>query len=329
MDYRQNQGQGEASSYYNQQPQGHGQYSQGQPGQQQQSYGQQSLPPPYGNQRQEYSPGSEGGDGERGLMGAVAGGAAGAFAGHKMGHGVLGALGGAFAGHKLEGFVDGRKEKKEKEEEENRKKHEWEQQQQQHHGGNYGGPPPQRHDAPFRDRDASNYSGNFSSSARDMQLESGPEYYLRASCRRENGDYQTSSISLNRILANEGGYLRWTSSSHSGGGCGSNTVTVQQGDTLREIARRLGNCSWEDLARHNNIANPDMIYPGQTLQVPGSGHGDGGAGGNFSASARNVRLVDGGRVLEAELRYDGDNWRRTDIVLDERIGNDNGVLRFK
>ncbi|KAF2838169.1 hypothetical protein M501DRAFT_1011796 [Patellaria atrata CBS 101060] len=42
-------------------------------------------------------------EGDRGLLGAAAGGAAGFFGGNKMGgHGLLGALAGAFAGHKLE-----------------------------------------------------------------------------------------------------------------------------------------------------------------------------------------------------------------------------------
>ena len=41
-------------------------------------------------------------EGERGLMGALAGGAGGYFLGHKANHGILGMLGGAFAGSKAE-----------------------------------------------------------------------------------------------------------------------------------------------------------------------------------------------------------------------------------
>lgn len=41
-------------------------------------------------------------DGERGLMGALAGGAAGRFGGKKAGHGLIGTLAGAFIGSKLE-----------------------------------------------------------------------------------------------------------------------------------------------------------------------------------------------------------------------------------
>lgn len=51
-------------------------------------------------------------------------------------------------------------------------------------------------------------------------------------------------------------------------------------------------------------------------------------GGNAFASARNVRVVEGGRVLEAELADGRGGWSRSSIVLDERIGNENGELVF-
>jgi hypothetical protein len=49
-------------------------------------------------------------------------------------------------------------------------------------------------------------------------------------------------------------------------------------------------------------------------------------GGNFRASARDVRLVDGGRVLEAELGDGRGGWVRNHVRLDERIENSNGRL---
>ncbi|RMD40027.1 hypothetical protein DV735_g5111, partial [Chaetothyriales sp. CBS 134920] len=47
-----------------------------------------------------------GGEGERGLLGALAGGAAGAYGGHKVNHGFLGTIGGAIAGSFAEDAVD-------------------------------------------------------------------------------------------------------------------------------------------------------------------------------------------------------------------------------
>ena len=45
------------------------------------------------------------------------------------------------------------------------------------------------------------------------------------------------------------------------------TYTVQQGDTLSKIATRFG-VTLQALQAANNLQNPDMIYPGQTLKVP-------------------------------------------------------------
>lgn len=50
--------------------------------------------------------------------------------------------------------------------------------------------------------------------------------------------------------------------------------------------------------------------------------------GNFGASARNARLTEGGRVLEAELADGKGGWKRDWVRLDERISNRDGVLVF-
>ncbi|RDW92875.1 putative glutamine-serine-proline rich protein [Aspergillus mulundensis] len=52
------------------------------------------------------------------------------------------------------------------------------------------------------------------------------------------------------------------------------------------------------------------------------------SGGNFGASARNARLTEGGRVLEAELADGRGGWSRDWVRLDERISNRDGVLVF-
>ena len=44
------------------------------------------------------------------------------------------------------------------------------------------------------------------------------------------------------------------------------TYTVQSGDTLGGIASRFG-VTVSDLVSWNNIANPDLIYPGQNLVI--------------------------------------------------------------
>ncbi|MDX1616884.1 MAG: LysM domain-containing protein, partial [Candidatus Promineifilaceae bacterium] len=53
------------------------------------------------------------------------------------------------------------------------------------------------------------------------------------------------------------------------------TYVVRPGDTLSSIARRFGT-TVQALAALNNIVNVNLIYVGQTLNVPGASGGDGG-----------------------------------------------------
>merc|ERR1712137_605810 len=183
-------------------------------------------------------------EGERGIMGGIAGAAAGGYGGHtlggKAGHGtagtIIGALAGAFAGHKGQDAVEDKwdEHKDKKKEEEERKKWEEEEERrkkygQQHHAG--GPPPSQHHDDSHSQRSAGNYGGNFSASSRDIRLDAHGDYTLHAQCRRADGSYQASSISLNRYLSNSDGSFHWSGSSSERSGGNENTYTVQQGDT--------------------------------------------------------------------------------------------------
>lgn len=345
---------GEAASYYESSQYPPPQYTQGQ-GQHQQQYGQQQYgQQQYGQQGpQQYPPQAgfqpDGPDGERGVLGAIGGGIAGGVGGNAIGNKtnhsklgtILGVVGGAIAGHKLQDGVsdwnDNRKDKKEEEErhkreEEDRRRREEEDRNRRRHSGSHS--PPRHHSPPRQHYDEKrdcapgvNYQGNYSGSSRDARVDCrGKDYTLHASCRRRDGSYQSSSIDLDKYLSNDRGSFRWVNP--SSGGSQQRQITVQPGDTLRAIAGRVGT-SFEEIARHNHIQNPDLIYPGQVLNVPGQGGRCGGGDvGNFGQSARNVRLVEGGRRLEAELLRDG-QWVGSSIVLDERIGNDNGCLVFK
>ena len=129
---------------------------------------------------------------DRGILGTLAGGAAGAYAGHKMHHGFLGAMGGAYAGHKLEQMYD--------------------------HHGHQKPPSPQPgappvpysshpgHQQPIGDP-ASRLKGNFSASAREVRLEG--DFELVASVRCINGSERVSRIDLNSVLSNDNGRFRW------------------------------------------------------------------------------------------------------------------------
>ena len=55
---------------------------------------------------------------------------------------------------------------------------------------------------------------------------------------------------------------------------GDGTHVVQPGETLNQIARQYG-VSVDDLAFANGITNPNLIYAGQVLTIPGAGNGAG------------------------------------------------------
>ena len=72
-----------------------------------------------------------------------------------------------------------------------------------------------------------------------------------------------------------------------GGMTGAGQITVQEGDTLSEIAEAAG-VSLDDLLAANGIDpnNADLIFPGQTILIPGAGGQQGGFGGLFSGGGR-------------------------------------------
>jgi LysM repeat protein len=58
----------------------------------------------------------------------------------------------------------------------------------------------------------------------------------------------------------------------AGSASAATRYTVQQGDTLSGIAQQLGLSSWRSLYRANpGIDNPNLIFVGQKLLVPGNG----------------------------------------------------------
>ena len=61
---------------------------------------------------------------------------------------------------------------------------------------------------------------------------------------------------------------------------GEQSYTVQKGDTLASIGRKFG-VSWKKIQEVNQLANPNMIRPGQKIMIPagGSAAPKGGGGG--------------------------------------------------
>lgn len=77
-----------------------------------------------------------------------------------------------------------------------------------------------------------------------------------------------------------------------GSGSAGGSYTVQPGDTLSGIAARFG-LDWRSLALDNGLANPNLIFPGQTIRLGGSAaggtNGTGSVDGSTPAGSGNGR----------------------------------------
>jgi surface antigen len=62
--------------------------------------------------------------------------------------------------------------------------------------------------------------------------------------------------------------------------------TVASGDTLGGIAARY-NTSWRQLASYNHLADPSLIYPGQTICIPGQASSTGNQGASPAQGSGN------------------------------------------
>jgi lysozyme len=75
------------------------------------------------------------------------------------------------------------------------------------------------------------------------------------------------------------------------------TYNVQSGDTLSGIAAKYGT-SWQSLAAANHLANPNLIYPGQVLLVPGA-----------APSHQTYAVVSGDNLSSIAAKF-GTSWQR-------------------
>jgi LysM repeat protein len=99
------------------------------------------------------------------------------------------------------------------------------------------------------------------------------------------------------------------------------TYVVRPGDTLSAIAGRLG-VSVSDLAKANGITDPNRVYAGQSLAVPGSGSAP--APAPSAAPAASVHTVAPGETLSGiAARY---GTTVSAVVQLNRIGDPNHVV---
>lgn len=90
------------------------------------------------------------------------------------------------------------------------------------------------------------------------------------------------------------------------------TYTVQAGDTLSEIAMKYGT-TYQELARINNIANPDLIYVGQVIKINGT--------------AETTYTVKSGDTLSGIANKYGTTWQKLYEKNKSVIGNDPNLIK--
>lgn len=250
-------------------------------------------------------------------MGAAAGGAAGAFGGHKAGHGVLGTIGGAIVGSMVQDHFkkdDSDDEKKKKKKEEDK-----------HHGRRNSNSSDEgrhnRHDDRNRHDAAPSYSGGSSRGGDQYEIKPGDTFWALA---QAHGTTVAAIEAANPGVApsslRPGQYINLPGRGGGSGGRGNfsascERISLDRDHDLIALCRSThGQEKMSSISLNSCLSNDNGEFRWQRH-------------GNFSGSARDVRLVDGGRVLEAEL--DSRNgWRRATIRLDDRITNEDGELRF-
>lgn len=90
------------------------------------------------------------------------------------------------------------------------------------------------------------------------------------------------------------------------------TYTVKKGDTLSEIAMKYGT-TYQELARINNIANPDLIYVGQVIKI--------------NVTTETTYTVKSGDTLSGIANKYGTTWQKLYEKNKSVIGNDPNLIK--
>ena len=91
------------------------------------------------------------------------------------------------------------------------------------------------------------------------------------------------------------------------------TYTVKAGDTLSGIASKYGT-TYQELARINNIANPNVIYPGQVIKI------------NRGTVEKTYTVKSGDTLSGIASKY-GTTWQKLYEKNKSVIGNDPNLIK--
>ena len=109
---------------------------------------------------------------------------------------------------------------------------------------------------------------------------------------------------------------------------GTSSYIVKNGDTLSAIAR-IYNTTYQALAEYNGISNPDLIYPGQVINIPQTNSN----GLKIGDTVRIINTGNGSSNGDSNIAY-GIGWTRTILNIYEgrpfpyQVGDSTGTTGF-
>ena len=109
---------------------------------------------------------------------------------------------------------------------------------------------------------------------------------------------------------------------------GTSSYIVKNGDTLSAIAR-IYNTTYQILAEYNGISNPDLIYPGQVINIPQTNSN----GLKIGDTVRIINTGNGSSNGDSNIAY-GIGWTRTILNIYEgrpfpyQVGDSTGTTGF-
>jgi len=160
-------------------------------------------------------------------------------------------------------------------------------------------------------------SGDLAGAARQTASAAGLKDVASGIAAGQVAQAVSETAELNRILKLSGMELIAESSTKS--------VTVQRGDTLGRIARD-NSTTVDAIVKLNNIANPDRIYPGDVIRIPG---GQGDPGGRAKRQAQSPAPD-----IDSDTDTDSDNTSRVErawlnMIAREESSDDYNAINFE
>lgn len=101
------------------------------------------------------------------------------------------------------------------------------------------------------------------------------------------------------------------------------TYTVKEGDSLWAVSQNLygSGYNWVDLAKANNLSNPDMIESGTKLSVPSVTVNKPSNQPSITVSGSTYKIAEGDSLWDIAVRAYGDGYKWVEISKTNNLAN--------